>query len=279
VGCRELEARFGLRRLGAGQRGTGSRGSGWPPPANRRRDHGSWGEHPERGSRHTLERVVRACATASRAERELVRALREQGVGVRRGWSEEDGERERAVGEWSSSDGAQRSVLARRAELEQRGLLWHRCTMEIERVRQGLRAASSDPVACVHAAREGAGMLAAWSIDLEGERPGALARPSRQLALGLLAGDIGRVHAPAASSSERTRSRVICSVTLEQIRARIDTDRRSAVLDAETEAARRARDPLGPATRATGEGPDKVDDVEAVRRLIDPTCRPRPRQR
>jgi hypothetical protein len=101
---------------------------------------------------------------------------------LRRGWSEEHGEHGRAVGEWSSSVGARRSVLERRAELEQRGLLWHRCTMELERVRRGLRAAGSDPVACAHAAREGAGVLAAWSIDLEGEQPGALARASRQLA-------------------------------------------------------------------------------------------------
>jgi hypothetical protein len=47
---------------------------------------------------------------------------------------------------------------------------------------------------------------------------------------------------------------------------------------AETEAARRARDPLGPATRATVERHDEVDDVEAVKRLIDPTRRRRPRQ-
>jgi len=75
-----------------------------------------------------------------------------------------------------------RSTAERRAELEERGLLWHRCTMEIERVRLGLRAAGTDPAACAHAAREGAAVLAAWSIDLEGERPGALARASRQLA-------------------------------------------------------------------------------------------------
>jgi hypothetical protein len=371
--CRELEERFGLRRLEAGQRGTGSRGikpgERMADTRHRRRDHGSRGEHPERGSRHTLERVVRACATASRDESEFVRALREQGVRVRprfapggrdavvgysvrlpggddgpgrtvwygggklardltlpalrRGWSEEDGERERAVGEWRSRGGAERSVLERRAELEQRGLLWHRCTMEIERVRQGLRAAGSDPAACAHAAREGAGVLAAWSIDLEGEHPGALARASRQLArsaelpvaapasprtvsrasglalfmlaagrpnsaagwllvcreLGLLAGEIGRVH---RSRGELERAHEIESALqrdLEQIRARIDTDPPPAVLDAETEAARRARDPLGPATRVRAEGPDKVDDVEAVKRLIDPTRRPRPRQR
>ena len=54
--------------------------------------------------------------------------------------------------------------------------------MELERVRQQLRAAGSDPAAIAHAAREGAGVLAAWSLALEGEQPGALARAARQLA-------------------------------------------------------------------------------------------------
>ena len=54
--------------------------------------------------------------------------------------------------------------------------------MELERVRQQLRAAGNDPAAIAHAAREGAGVLAAWSLALEGEQPGALARAARQLA-------------------------------------------------------------------------------------------------
>ena len=57
-------------------------------------------------------------------------------------------------------------------------LMWHRCTMELERVRQQLRAAGTDPAAIAHAAREGAGVLAAWSLALEGEQPGR-ARPRR----------------------------------------------------------------------------------------------------
>ena len=60
--------------------------------------------------------------------------------------------------------------------------MWHRCTTELERVRRQLRAAGSDPAAIAHAAREGAGVLAALSVALEGERPGALARAARQLA-------------------------------------------------------------------------------------------------
>ena len=54
--------------------------------------------------------------------------------------------------------------------------------MELERVRQQLRAAGGDPAAIAHAAREGAGVLAAWSVALEGDQPGALARAARQLA-------------------------------------------------------------------------------------------------
>jgi hypothetical protein len=90
--------------------------------------------------------------------------------------------------------------------------------------------------------------------------------------------------APAASSSEPTRSRAHEIETdlhgeLEQVGARIDAGQSDPVeLDVETEAARRAREPLGPVTRQAPERPD-VDDVDAVKRLIDPTRRRRPRQR
>jgi hypothetical protein len=246
---------------------------------------------------------------------------------LRRGWRQEHGEEQRAVGEWSSeSGGGRRSAAQRRAELEERGLLWHRCTMEIERVRLGLRAAGTDPAACAHAAHEGAAVLAAWSIDLEGEQPGALARASRQLArsaelpastpapprslsrasglalfmlvagrpdsavgwllvcreLGLLAGEIGRVHRARGELQRAHEIETDLLGELEQIRAGINAERPdpgSVELDAETEAVRRAREPLGPATREAPERPVDVDDVEAVKRLIDPTRRRRPRQR
>jgi hypothetical protein len=54
--------------------------------------------------------------------------------------------------------------------------------MELERVRHQLRAAGTEPTAIAHAAREGAGVLAAWSVALEGEQPGPLASAARQLA-------------------------------------------------------------------------------------------------
>ena len=230
--CRELEQRFGLRRLEARAREAGSRGlKHGELAADRRRGRqlGDRGEHPERSSRQTLERIVRACATASRDESEFIQRLRDEGIryrpryaesgteevvgysvrqpdpddgprrsvwygggrlardltlpALRRGWGQGEDARRRAVAEWGAPASAKRRTAAeRQAELEQRGLMWHRCTTELERVRQQLRAAGTDSVAIAHAAREGAGVLAAWSLALEGEHPGALARAGRQLA-------------------------------------------------------------------------------------------------
>jgi len=84
--CRELELGFGLRGLEARVRETGSRGlKHGELAADRRRGRqlGERGEHPERCSRQTLERIVRACAVASRDESEFVRRLGGQGVWVR----------------------------------------------------------------------------------------------------------------------------------------------------------------------------------------------------
>ena len=375
--ARLLEREFGLRELESRGRGAGSRGL---EPGEIAADHrrgvgvGERGEHAERSSRQRLERVVRACAGASRTEAEFVKRLREQGIhararygtggtssvvgysvrlagpsegrartvwygggrlardlslpALRRGWGQEHGGQQRAVAEWGSGSGAgQRSAAECQAELQERGLVWHRCTMEIERVRLGLRAAGTDPVACAHAAREGAAVLAAWSIDLEGEQPGPLARASRQLArsaelsastpaplarrppsrasglalfmlaagrpdsavgwllvcreLGLLAGEIGRVHRARGELQRAHEIETDLHGELEQIRTRLDADRPDpgpVELDAESEAARRVREPLGPATREAPQRPADGDDVEAVKRLIDPTRR-RPRHR
>jgi hypothetical protein len=247
---------------------------------------------------------------------------------LRRGWRQEHGKEQRAVGEWSSgSGGGRRSAPQRGAELEERGLLWHRCSMEIERVRLGLRAAGTDPAACAHAAREGAGVLAAWSIDLEGEAPGARERAARQLArsaelpastpaprrtmsrasglallmlaagrpdsavawllicreLGLLAGEIGRVHRARGELQRAYEIETDLHGELEKIRARINAERPDPATvelnaEAEAEAARHAREPFGPVTREAPERPADVD-VDAVKRLIDPTRQRRPRQR
>ena len=230
--CRELEQKFGLRALEARTRKAGSRGlKHGELAADRRRGRqlGERGEHPERSSRQTLERIVRACATASHEESEFIQRLRDRGLryrpryaeggretvigysvrlpgaeqgprrsvsygggrlardltlpALRRSWGQDEQARQRAVAEWQSTDLAwPRSAPERQAEPEQRALIWHRFTVELERVRHQLRAAGSDPAAIAHAAREGAGVLAAWSLALEGEQPGALARAARQLA-------------------------------------------------------------------------------------------------
>jgi hypothetical protein len=102
---------------------------------------------------------------------------------LRRGWRKDAEAQRRAVSEWSSpAPSSPRSAAERQAEFEQRGLMWHRCRMELERVRGQLRAGGSEPAAVSHAAREGTGVLAAWSLALEKENPGALARGARQLA-------------------------------------------------------------------------------------------------
>jgi MobA/VirD2-like, nuclease domain len=230
--CRELEQRFGLRRLEARTRKAGSRGlKHGELAADRRRGRGvgERGEHAERSSRQTLERIVRACASASRDESEFIRRLRDEGLqlrpryaeggteevvgysvrlpgrehgprrnvwygggrlardltlpALRRSWAQDEQARQRAVADWKSTTPTEpRSTAERQAELQQPALMWHRCTTELERVRQQLRAAGSHPAAIAHAAREGAGILAAWSVALEGEHPGALARAARQLA-------------------------------------------------------------------------------------------------
>jgi len=195
--CRELEQRFGLRGLEARTRGAGSRAlKQGEIAADRRRGRGvgEQGEDAERSSRQRLERVVRACAGASRNETEFVRRLREHGLlgrpryaeggtskvvgysvrltggerdrgrvvwygggrlardltlpALRRGWRQQPAEERAAVDEWKSGRaGGRRSEAERRAELEERGLLWHRCTTEIERARLQLRAAGTDPAA------------------------------------------------------------------------------------------------------------------------------------
>ena len=103
--CRELEQRFGLQRLEARTRGTGTRATKpGERMADRRRgrDHGDEDRRPgaqwfhERGSRETLERIVRGCAAASHTESEFVRALREQDVLVRPRYAE--GGRVKVVG-------------------------------------------------------------------------------------------------------------------------------------------------------------------------------------
>jgi hypothetical protein len=365
--CRELEQRFGLRRLEARTREAGSRGMKHGElAADRRRGRqpGDRGEHPERSSRQALERIVRACAAASRDESEFVRGLRGEGIrarpryaeggtdvvvgysvrlpgaddgsrrsvwygggrlardltlpALRRGWRQDEDAQRRAVTEWNSSTPARlRSPEERQAELEQRGLQWHRCTAQLARVRQQLRAAGNNPAAIAHAAREGAGVLAAWSVALEGEQPGALARAARELArsaelpaytplprkplsrasglalfmlaagkpdsavgwtivareIGLLATELGRVHRARGELDRAQQIEADLGAELSQIEAALDRERPRTAgdLDAEAQAARRAREPLpppapNPERQATGE-------TEHVKRVLEPLRR------
>ena len=371
--CRELEQQFGLRRLEARTRAAGSRGlKQGELAADRRRGRqlGDRGEHPERSSRQTLERIVRACATASRDESEFITRLRDEGVrlrpryaeggsekvagysvrlsgaeqgpqrsvwygggrlardltlpALRRGWRQDADAQRRAVREWSSSTPAvPRPPAERKAELEQRGLMWHRCTTELERVRQQLRAAGTDPAAIAHAAREGAGVLAAWSVALEGDEAGALARAARQVArsaelpahtlaspkqlsrasglalfmlaahkpdsavgwlivsreIALLADELGRVHRARGEleRAQQIESDLGAELTLIDARFERERPRADEVLDAEAQAAKRAREPLPPPAWEPGrEGPG---ETEHIKRLINPLRERRPRRR
>jgi hypothetical protein len=65
-------------------------------------------------------------------------------------------------------------------------------------VRLQLHAAGTDRAACAHAAREGAAVLAAWSIDVEGEQPGP-ARPREPTARPL--SRAARLHASATGAA------------------------------------------------------------------------------
>ena len=229
--ARSLEQRFGLRRLEARARETGSRGvraGERMADAHRDRDHGTHGQAPERGSRQTLERIVRACAAASQNESEFVRALREHKVRVRpryaqgarssvvgysvalpgpasgsqraiwfgggrlardltlpslrEGWQQSAGEQENAVKEWSRwTSSAPRTRDERRAELEHRAVRWHQCVSDVDRLRRQLRRVTGDPAGTARVARDAAGILAAWSVALEADEPGSLARASRHL--------------------------------------------------------------------------------------------------
>jgi hypothetical protein len=359
--CRELEQQFGLRRLEARTRQAGSRGlKHGELAADRRRSRqlGDRGEHSERSSRQTLERIVRACAIASRDEAEFIRQLRDEGVrcrprfaecttdevvgysvrlpgaaegplrtiwygggrlardltlpALRRSWGQSEDGRQRAVVEWKSEAPAKpRSTAERQAELKQRALAWHRCTMELERVRRQLRATGSDPAAITHAAREGAGVLAAWSIALEGEQPGSLARAARQLArsaelpahtpippeapsrasglalfilaagkpnsgvgwmivareMALLANELGRVHRARGELDRAQQIESELGAELAQVVAALEHERSRADedLDAEAQAAKRAREPLPPLARGPGQrGAAEAEDVKWV---------------
>ncbi len=226
--CRELEQQFGLRALEARVRGAGERGirSGELAADRRRgrhvgdRDHGQ-PERPGCGSRRTLERVVRACATAAGDEPDFVSRLRSEGVLCRPRYAEgstsevvgysvalpaRQGERPvwfgggrlsreltlpRLRSTWPETPADQhaaiwkpaaRSAPAARTSEPPSAELQARCARELAGLRERLRAVPpEDRGTWAQVARDAAGVLAAWSLRTEPE-PGPLAEASRTLA-------------------------------------------------------------------------------------------------
>jgi hypothetical protein len=222
--CRELEREFGLRSLEARSRGAGERGiKAGELRVDRRRGRpvGEHGEHPERGTRRMLERVVRACATAATDEPNFVLRLRGEGVLCRPRFAE--GSRSEVVGysvalpaldgqgpAWYGGGRLSRELTLPRLRapwpvlgVEQHAAVWAslgaarpsrrtsslpsaelqaRCVQELAELRERLRQVPVDDRGTwSHLARDAAGVLAAWSLRTEPE-PGPLAEASRSLA-------------------------------------------------------------------------------------------------
>jgi hypothetical protein len=222
--CRELERDFGLRSLEARSRGAGERGiKAGELSVDRRRGRpvGEHGEHPERGSRRVLERVVRACAAAAGDEADFVGRLLGEGVLCRPRFAE--GNRGEVVGysvalpalggqrpAWYGGGRLSRELTLPRLRatwpalgVEQPAAVWAsrgadrpsrwssslpspeleaRCALELAELRERLRQVPVDDRGTwAHLARDAAGVLAAWSLRTEPE-PGPLADASRSLA-------------------------------------------------------------------------------------------------
>ncbi len=94
--------------------------------------------------------------------------------------------------------------------------------------------------------------------------------------LGLLGSELVRVHRARGELDRARELEVELGAELARVRAGLPQSMRAEPLDRETEAARGATDPLGPAKR---QAPEPSVNVDAVKRLIDPTRRRRPRQR
>jgi hypothetical protein len=229
--ARELEQTFGLRRLEAQTAGAGTRAT---RPAERRADerrgrhHGEDRSRSHLGTRETLERIVRACATSAQTESAFVRALREQRVltrprygtggrrevvgytvrlpgpkdgaertieygggrlardltlpALRQQWQQSSEDQQAAVGEWGTWTASRpRTSEERGSEHDAQAPSWQHCVAEIDRLRRQLRGVDGDPAGAARVAAEGAGMLAAWSLAVEGEKPGPLAQAARHL--------------------------------------------------------------------------------------------------
>jgi hypothetical protein len=228
----ELEREFGLRITEGRARGTGQRGykQGELELDKRRgRNVGEW-ERQEGGqrriaaegrsvaasSRQTLERIVRACATAADDEPDFIARLREERVvPLARYAKGSDTEIVGyAVALRNGSGAALQPIgggrLARDLTLPRLRAGWpevaadtltdawrnpstrtrqppgpelqNSCTQELDTLREQLRKVDPrDRVTWAHLARDAAGILSAWSLRTE-PQPGALAAAARSLA-------------------------------------------------------------------------------------------------
>lgn len=204
--CANAERRLGLRVV-EGRTAGATPGHGRAEMERAERA----GTEPERAR---LARVVRGCAHASRDEAEFARRLREAGVRCRPRYDK--GGTDRVVGYSVAAGGGDKPVwygggrLAKDLALprlragwepvaDQRvawaasspgrevarlqAATWARAGEETRRLVDQLGAvAGGDRLAWAHAARDGAGVLAAWAQRLEPTRPGALSRAADQLA-------------------------------------------------------------------------------------------------
>jgi hypothetical protein len=223
--CRDLEHEFGLRVVEGRTRGAGERAyAKGELESDLRRGlpvgrPGQW--QPANGSRQTLERIVRATASASETEHEFIRRLRAEGVLVRgrfaKGRHDEvtgysvalrppNGEKPawypggqlsreltlpRLRSGWKPTDGAvlawqpasQRGDVAGRLPRQPVSSdTAQRCTIELAQLREQLRQVPVDDLGSwVRVASETSAVFAAWSLRTEA-RAGPLAAASRSLA-------------------------------------------------------------------------------------------------
>lgn len=221
--CRDLEAKYGLERLDAREAGRGGRGvtaaeqqiaerRGAPEPdrealarrvrgcaaasedeaefVRRVRQEGLWIR--ARYAAGTAD-VVAGYSVAIRpatGERPVWfgggRLARDLTLPrLREGWPSSPQSASAAVAEWHAAGRGERVVSAGREAGEVSAETWERASSDLQRVTAMLRAAGhEDRVLWAHAARDAAGVFAAWSMRLEPNEPGPLTRAAAVLARG-----------------------------------------------------------------------------------------------
>jgi hypothetical protein len=206
----ELEREFGLRITEGRGRGTGQRGYKhgeleWEVQEDGRQRIGSQSRSVASSSRQTLERIVRACATAAVDEPDFVARLREEGVVAlpRHAKGSATEIAGYAVALRTAVGGALAPIgggrLARDLTLPRLRAEWpevapdviadawrnpiqrtrqppgpalqDRCVAELDALREALRDVDPrDRATWAHVARDAAGILNAWSLRTEPER-------------------------------------------------------------------------------------------------------------